>query len=119
MPNCGALGCTNRSITHPEKSLHRLLSLFKKKEWATRGWGKLLPKELFICSGHVEPECYKRVLKVMFDFSEKNTSAILMRKVTTVDSTGICYFGKKVIIFEWMLFLILRVSYFESNLEEN
>ena len=55
----------------------------------------------------------------MFDFSEKNTSAILMRKVTTVDSTGICYFGKKVIIYEWMLFLILRVSYFESNLEEN
>ena len=31
MPNCGALGCTNRSITHPEKSFHRLLSLFKKK----------------------------------------------------------------------------------------
>ena len=55
----------------------------------------------------------------MFDFSEKNTSAILMRKVTTVDSTGIGYFGKKVIIFEWMLFFILRVSYFELNLEEN
>ena len=33
---------------------------------------KLLPKELFICSDHFEPECFKRDLKERFDFSEKN-----------------------------------------------
>ena len=47
---------------------------------------KLLPKELFICSGYFEPECFKRDLKVRFDFFEKKiTSAILMRKVTKMD----------------------------------
>ena len=33
---------------------------------------KLLPKELFICSGHFKHECFKRDLKVRFDFSEKS-----------------------------------------------
>ena len=52
MPNC-APGCKNRSTTG--------LVDGKNNE-------KLLPKELFICSGHFEPECFKRDLKVRFDF---------------------------------------------------
>ena len=70
MPNCGARVCRSQSITHPEKSFHRLPSLSKKK-WGTRGYQKLLLKELFICSDHFEPECFKRDLKVRFGFSEK------------------------------------------------
>ena len=70
MPNCGAPVCRNQSITHPEKSFHRLPGL-SKKEWGTRGYQKLLLKELFICSDHFEPECFKRDLKVRFGFSEK------------------------------------------------
>ena len=31
MLNCGATDCTNRSITHPEKSFHRLPSIPKKE----------------------------------------------------------------------------------------
>ena len=49
---------------------------------------KLFPKDLFICTDHFEPECFKRDLKVRFDFSEKKkkiTLAILMRKVTKMD----------------------------------
>ena len=63
MPNCGAPVCRNQSITHPEKSFHRLPGL-SKKEWGTRGYQKLLLKELFICSDHFD-------LKVRFGFSEK------------------------------------------------
>ena len=75
MPNCGTPGCTNRSTTHPEKSFHRLPSISKKSmrdSWMAKIHRKLLPKEIFICSDHFEPECFKRDLKVRFDFSEKN-----------------------------------------------
>ena len=46
---------------------------------------KLLPKELFICLDHFEPECFKRDLKVRFDFLKKITLAILMRKINKMD----------------------------------
>ena len=76
--NCGAPGCTNQSTTHPEKSFHRLPSLSKKKKrkrmrdsWMAKISQKLFPKELFICTDHFEPECFKRDLKVRFDFSEE------------------------------------------------
>ena len=61
-----------------------------RDSWRAKINRKLLPKELFICSDHFEPECFKRDLKVRFDFSKKN------------------YFD-----------FILRVSYLESNIEEN
>ena len=79
---------------------------------------KYLPKKLFICSGYFEPECFKRDLNVKLDFS---TSSILMRKATKTDRTWIGYFVKKMIKLDiWMLlFLILKVGYVESNLEEN
>ena len=40
--------------------------------WMAKINRKLLPKELFICADHLEPECFKRDLKVRFDFSLKN-----------------------------------------------
>ena len=63
MPNCGPPGCTNRSTTHPEKSFHRLPSISKKRmkePCIAKINRKLLPKELFICSDHFKPECFKR-----------------------------------------------------------
>ena len=73
MPNCGAPGCTNWLTTHPEKCFHRLTSISKKKRmnsWMVKINQNLLPKELFICSDHFEAECFKRDLKVRFDFFE-------------------------------------------------
>ena len=40
--------------------------------WMVKINQNLLPKELFICSDHFEAECFKRDLKVRFDFFEKN-----------------------------------------------
>ena len=71
MPNCGAPDFTNRSSTHPEKSFDRLPSTSKKGMrdlWMAKMNRKSLPKELFICSDHFEPEYFKRDLKVRFDF---------------------------------------------------
>ena len=90
MPNCGAPVCTNRSSTHPEKIFHRLPSTSKKGVrglWMAKMNQKSLPKELFICSDHFEPECFKRDLKVRFDFLKKFTSTILMRKAIKMDHT--------------------------------
>ena len=72
MPNCGAPGCKNRSTTHPEESFHRHSSISKKRmrdSCMAKIDRKLLPKELFICSDHLEPECFKRDLKVTLDFT--------------------------------------------------
>ena len=89
MPNCGAPGCTNQSTTHPEKSFHRLPSISKKSmrdSWMAKINRKLLPK-IFICSDHFEPECFKRDLKLRFDFSEKKYFNNLMRKITKIYPT--------------------------------
>ena len=67
MPNCGANGCCNRSNNYPAKSFHRLPSESKKelrKAWLLKINRKHIPKELYICSDHFEPECFERDFKV-------------------------------------------------------
>ena len=69
MPNCGANGCTNRSNNCREKSFHQLPCESKKelrKTWLQKINRKHIPKELYICSDHFEPSCFKRDLKVRF-----------------------------------------------------
>ena len=70
MPNCSAVGCTNRSTDRPELSFHKLPSKKKPKlrnEWLQniRRAGKL-PQEqsFFICSEHFRNECFVRDLQV-------------------------------------------------------
>lgn len=68
MPNCGALGCKNRSSNFPEKSFHRLPSLLAKKDlrdkWIANINRKHTPKEMYVCSDHFEKECFSRDLRV-------------------------------------------------------
>jgi len=69
MANCGAYGCTNRSGGQKNISFHRLPAENRDK-WLRRRWllnikreGEI-PKNLYICSQHFEPECFERDLKV-------------------------------------------------------
>ena len=61
MPNCGTNGCTNRSNNCREKSFHQLPCESKKelrKTWLQKISRKHIPKELHICSDHLEPSCF-------------------------------------------------------------
>lgn len=71
MPNCGASGCTNRSNDHPEKSFHKLPSAKKenlRKAWLAKINRAIIPKELYICSDHFDPDCFERDLRVSLIF---------------------------------------------------
>ena len=64
MPNCGAPNCTNRSGDKENLSFHRI----PKKEDLRKKWvhnlnRKILAKNIFVCSDHFEPSCFKRDLR--------------------------------------------------------
>ena len=63
MPNCGAPECENRSSERPELSFHRLPSKSKKElreKWVNSIKRKVIPNEMYVCSDHFKPECFKR-----------------------------------------------------------
>ena len=71
MPNCRAVGCTNRSMKNPNLSFHRVrdewLQNIKRRE--------LLHKNFCICSQRFEKDYSKRDVKV-------NTIMVFLHAVT-------------------------------------
>ena len=65
MTNCGAPGCTNRSTENKNISFHRLPSKNEelKKKWLHNLKRKHFPANVFVCSDHFEPRCFKRDLR--------------------------------------------------------
>ena len=69
MPNCGAPNCTNRSNEEngKNKTFHKLPAESRKnirKEWLVKIKRQHVPKHLYVCSDHFEPECYEKNMQV-------------------------------------------------------
>ena len=69
MTNCGAPNCTNRSDADNSgnKTYHKLPAESReeiRKKWLVNIKRQNLPKYLYICFDHFEPECYDKKLKV-------------------------------------------------------
>ena len=69
MTNCGAPNCTNRPDADDctNKTYHKLPAESRgeiRKKWLVNIKRQNVPKHLYICSDHFEPECYKKGFKV-------------------------------------------------------
>ena len=69
MTNCGAPNCTNRSDADngKDKTYHILPAESRgdlRKKWLAKIKRQKIPKNLYICSDHFEPECYEKDLRV-------------------------------------------------------
>ena len=69
MTNCGAPNCTNRSDADNgrNKTYHKLRAESRgqiRKKWLVNIKRQNVPKHLYICPDHFEPECYQKDLKV-------------------------------------------------------
>ena len=64
MTNCGAPNCTNRSGVKEGLSFHRIPKKVEiQKKWLHNLKRKNIPENIFICSDHFEPNCFKRDLR--------------------------------------------------------
>ena len=70
MTNCGANGCKNRSTDDPNLTFHRLPAESRaelRKRWLAKLKRRHVPTNLYVCSAHFEPGCFKRDFKVSYN----------------------------------------------------
>ena len=72
MPSCAAFGCTNHSTQNKELRFHQIPGEGRDKQLRQRWLANIrrageLPKDkgFYICSKHIEDDCYERDIKVI------------------------------------------------------